>query len=69
MKSLGFPLLVQLCLTFGMAGLLWPDKFKEFCERLMFPVVIPSYRAVRASSVGAIVLSVLLFFVLVVQIQ
>jgi len=52
-----FPLIAQLCLAFGMAGLLWPEKVKG-CTLLWFPW-IPTYRAVRYSSIGAIVFSML----------
>ena len=52
-----FPVVVQICLAFGMAGLLWPDKVKG-CTLLWFPW-IPSYRAVRYSSIGAIIFSML----------
>jgi len=52
-----FPLIAQLCLAFGMAGLLWPEKVKG-CTVLWFPW-IPTYRAVRYSSIGAIVFSML----------
>ena len=52
-----FPFIVQICLAFGMAGLLWPDKVKG-CTLLWFPW-IPTYRAVRYSSIGAIIFSLL----------
>jgi hypothetical protein len=52
-------LLVQLCLAFGVAGLLWPEKFMPFFEVLLFPWAA-SYRAVRANSLAAIGLSILL---------
>jgi hypothetical protein len=52
-----FPVIVQICLAFGMAGLLWPDKVKG-CTLLWFPW-IPTYRAVRYSSIGAIIFSLL----------
>lgn len=60
-----FPVIVQICLGFGMAGLLWPDKVKG-CTLLWFPW-IPSYRAVRYSSIGAIVFSVLVAAVFAAQ--
>jgi hypothetical protein len=53
-------LVVQLCLAFGVAGLLWPERLMPFFEVLMFPWAA-SYRAVRANSIAAIALSVLLF--------
>jgi hypothetical protein len=60
MQSFGLPLVVQLCLFVGMAGLFWPEKLKPVFEVLMFPW-FPTYRTLRAHSVGAIVASVLLF--------
>jgi hypothetical protein len=42
------------------AGLFWPEKLMPFFEVLMFPW-IASYRAVRANSIAAIGLSILLF--------
>ncbi|MGD0986980.1 MAG: hypothetical protein ABR874_04160 [Candidatus Sulfotelmatobacter sp.] len=51
---------VQLCLAFGVAGLFWPEKLKPIFEVLMFPWAA-SYRSIRANSVAAIGLSVLLF--------
>lgn len=52
-------LLVELCLAFGVAGLFWPDKFMPLFDVLMFPWAA-SYRIVRAHSLGAIAVSVLL---------
>ncbi|MGA8834505.1 MAG: hypothetical protein WB538_02630 [Candidatus Sulfotelmatobacter sp.] len=51
---------VQLCLAFGVAGLLWPEKLMPVFEVLMFPWAA-SYRGIRANSIAAIGLSVLLF--------
>jgi hypothetical protein len=59
MTNLELCLLVQLCLAFGVAGLLWPEKFMPFFEVLLFPWAA-SYRAVRANSLAAIGLSILL---------
>jgi len=50
---------VQLCLAFGVAGLFWPEKFMPVFEVLLFPWAA-SYRAVRANSLAAIGLSILL---------
>jgi hypothetical protein len=61
----GLAVIVQLSLGFGVAGLLWPDKVKD-CTVLWFPFM-PSYRAVRASSIAAILFSVLVFGVFVSQ--
>ena len=59
MIDLGICLLVQLCLAFGVAGLFWPEKFLPAFEVLLFPWAA-SYRAVRANSLAAIGLSILL---------
>jgi len=59
MTNLGICLLVQLCLAFGVAGLFWPEKFMPVFEVLLFPWAA-SYRAVRANSLAAIGLSILL---------
>jgi hypothetical protein len=59
MDHLGLCLLVQLSLAFGVAGLLWPDKFMPLFDVLMFPWAA-SYRSVRANSLAAIGLSLVL---------
>jgi hypothetical protein len=60
MEQIGIPLLSQVSLAIGLAGLLWPEKLMPVFDVLMFPW--PStYRMLRANSIGAIVLSVLLF--------
>ncbi len=64
MHRLGLCLLVQLCLAFGVAGLFWPDKFMPLFDVLMFPWAA-SYRVIRANSLAAIGLSLLLLVVLV----
>jgi hypothetical protein len=60
MSLFGICFVVQLCLAFGAAGLLWPEKLMPFFEVLMFPWAA-SYRGIRANSIAAIGLSVLLF--------
>jgi hypothetical protein len=60
MDDLGLCLVVQLCLAFGVAGLFWPEKLMPLFEFLMFPWAA-SYRGIRANSIAAIGLSVLLF--------
>jgi hypothetical protein len=60
MNHLGLCLFVQCCLAFGVAGLFWPEKLMPFFEILMFPWTA-SYRGIRANSIGAIGLSLLLF--------
>lgn len=59
MITLELCILTQLCLTFGVAGLLWPEKFLALFEVLMFPWVA-SQRAIRANCLVAIGLSILL---------
>jgi hypothetical protein len=59
MINLELCFVVQLCLAFGMAGLFWPKKFMPLFEVLLFPWVA-SYRALRANSLAAIGLSILL---------
>ena len=59
MNSLGLCLAIQLALAFGMAGLLWPDKFMPVFDVLMFPWAA-SYRMIRAHSIGTIGLALLL---------
>ena len=63
MNNLGLGLVLQLCLAFGMAGLFWPDKFMPIFDVLMFPWAA-SYRAIRANSIAAIGLSLLLLVTL-----
>jgi len=57
---------VQLGFAFGLAGLFWPDKFMPIFEILMFPWTATS-RAVRANSVAAIGLSLLLLVTLLMH--
>ena len=59
MNSLGLCLVVQLGLAFGLAGLFWPDKFMPLFDILLFPWAA-SHRAIRANSIVAIGLSLLL---------
>ncbi len=59
MDILGLCLVVQVCLAFGVAGLFWPEKFRPVFDVLLFPWTA-SYRAVRANSLAAIGLSLLL---------
>ena len=59
MIDLGICLLVQFCLAFGVAGLFWPEKFMPVFEVLLFPWAA-NYRTVRANSLAAIGLSILL---------
>jgi hypothetical protein len=50
---------IQLGLAFGLAGLLWPNKFMPLFETLMFPWAA-SCRAIRANGIAAIGFSLLL---------
>jgi hypothetical protein len=59
MNNLGLCFVVQLGLAFGMAGLLWPDKFMPLFETLMFPWAA-SCRGIRANGIAAIGFSLLL---------
>jgi hypothetical protein len=60
MQSFGVPVIAQLCLIFGVAGLFWPEKFVAVFDVLMFPWPA-TYRTVRANSIASIILSLLLF--------
>ena len=53
MQTLGLFLLVQLFLAFGVAGLLWPEKFMPLFGVLMFPWQANS-RIIRANGMLAI---------------
>ena len=68
MGHLGLSLIVQLTLISGMAGLLWPEKVKPVFEILMFPWM-PTYRTLRLNSIGAILLSLLLFVTLIARLR
>ena len=59
MNIVGLCFVIQLGLTFGLAGLFWPDKFMPLFEILMFPWAA-SCRAVRANGIAAIGLSLIL---------
>lgn len=59
MDILALCLVVQLCLAFGVAGLFWPEKIRPLFDVLMFPWAA-TYRSVRANSIAAIGLSILL---------
>lgn len=68
MNILGLCLVVQFCLGFGVAGLFWPEKMRPFFDVLMFPWAA-SYRSVRANSLAAVGLSLLLLARLVAVIR
>jgi hypothetical protein len=60
MNHIWLPILVQFSLTFGIAGLFWPEKFLPIFELLMFPWAA-SHRLGRVHSVAALLLSAGLF--------
>lgn len=64
MNNLGAYFIVQSVFAFGLAGLFWPDKFMPIFEILMFPWAA-SYRAIRAHSIAAIGLSLVLVVALI----
>ncbi|MGC1373871.1 MAG: hypothetical protein WA824_17185 [Candidatus Sulfotelmatobacter sp.] len=68
MINLELCLVVQLCLAFGVAGLFWPDKLMPLFDVLLFPWMA-TYRAVRANSVAAVGLSILLLARLLVSLR
>jgi hypothetical protein len=59
MHILGLCLIVQVCVAFGVAGLFWPEKIRPLFDVLMFPWAA-SYRSLRANSIAALGLSLLL---------
>ena len=59
MHFLGLSLLIQLSLTFGLAGLFWPEKLVAVFDVLMFPWPA-THKLVRMNAWGALGLSVLL---------
>lgn len=68
MTHLPLSLFVQMCLAFGVAGLLWPEKLVTVFDVLMFPWQA-SYRLVRFNAWGALLLSFLLFLALVARLH
>jgi hypothetical protein len=59
MKNLDVFVIANASLIFGVAGLLWPEKFLTLFDTLMFPWPA-SFRTIRANSIAAILLSLLL---------
>jgi hypothetical protein len=53
MENLIFCIIVQLNLVFGIAGMVWPDRFMRLYGILMFPWPA-SHRAIRTHGVVAI---------------
>jgi hypothetical protein len=64
MNTVSLSVVLELCMAFGMVGLLWPEKLMPLFLVLMFPWSA-TYRAIRANSIAAIGLSLLLLAVLV----
>ena len=59
-------LATQLFLMFGLAGLLWPEKFSAIFEVLMFPWS-SSHRLVRMNSLGSLGVALVLGLGLVLR--
>ena len=68
MKILGLCFVVQLGLAFGVGGLFWPGKLMPLFSVLMFPWE-SSYRTIRANSIAAIGLSLVLLVILITAIH
>lgn len=66
MQDLRLPIVAQLCVIFGMAGLFWPEKLVAIFDVLMFPWPA-SHRTVRIHSAVAILIAVLVFTDLIVS--
>jgi hypothetical protein len=66
MQTLGLCLLVQLFLAFGVAGLLWPEKFMPLFGVLMFPWQANS-RIIRANGMLAIAAYLVIVATLVIR--
>ena len=62
------PLVVQLSLAFGVAGLFWPEKLVAVFDVLMFPWPA-THRLVRANAWGALLLAFLLFIALLARVH
>lgn len=66
MHYLFLSVLIQLSLTFGLAGLFWPEKLIEVFDVLMYPWPA-THKLVRMNAWGALALAVLLFLRLLVR--
>jgi hypothetical protein len=67
MQMLGLCLLVQLFLAFGVAGLLWPEKFMPLFGVLMFPWQANS-RIIRANGMLAIAVYLVIVGILFIRV-
>jgi hypothetical protein len=63
MKTLGLCLVIEICLAFGISGLIWPTKLMPIFEVLIFPWPATG-RAVRTNCFAALGVAVLLFVTL-----
>jgi hypothetical protein len=68
MNHLLLSLVVQFSLAFGVAGLLWPERLVSVFDVLMFPWPA-TYKLVRANALGALLLSMVLFFALLARVR
>ncbi|HLV86042.1 MAG TPA: hypothetical protein VKV39_03635 [Candidatus Sulfotelmatobacter sp.] len=66
MTTLGVCLFVQLFFVFGVAGLVWPEKFMPVFGVLMFPWPATS-RLVRANGLAAIAAYILIVGIFLVR--
>ncbi len=68
MNHLILSLVVQLSFAFGVAGLLWPERLVSLFDVLMFPWPA-THKLVRANAWAAILLSLVLFFALLMGLR
>ena len=68
MSHLVLSLVVQLSLTFGLAGLLWPERLIAVFDVLMFPWPA-THKLVRANAWGAVFLALLLFIAVLAKVH
>lgn len=66
MQHIILSLAVQLSISFGVAGLLWPEKLIAVFDILLFPWPA-SHKFVRSNAWGAIVVALLLFLALIAR--
>ena len=53
MNTLALCVIMQMCLSFGLAGLIWPERLMPLFGVLMFPWPA-SHRAIRANGIAVI---------------
>jgi len=61
-------LVIQLSVTVGVAGLLWPEKLVPVFDVLMFPWPA-THKLVRTNAWGALVLAILLFAAVILRLH